>query len=1731
MPPANGGTSPPTSGPPSPVGPGGGDGSINAGDAVIVIIHGGRVQGTVRFVGQVPFAEGTFYGVELDDAVGKNDGTVKGIKYFSCPPNHGIFVRKNLLEKGTLHPAERHNALERIPSTPKEKLQAHMETVRHTVRSKATSTARAGGGVASTPGNSSVKGTTSSQVAPRPPTSAEKPGGQEILMARRELSVGGMTMTAGLPGVAKTSSLKRASQAQDAVRRHMSYEPANPQGDTPTLSPKVCFSLDNKDGSGDDSSSNRGNADSPTQAATSQANGVKALGGPAELVEARDAFENLKKVLVETEQLVASAISAAGSPDAILAGDTATTAKAKAKTDEPGLGGSSFVNTVLWDALRSRIQTLVERSIADAIKTSEKRLDERQLERTALVEHSIAEAIKASEQRLEEKLQSVVLEKPTSTDASSQCQAQAEQESKSLQEVEVQTTYSSQGLQEVLAPKLSQPWFGSTAAGAIREAFPSQRGDEDEALAQVRSSMRQSLIRYAAESLPVEEQGADEAHLPSSWPEKQPPKAVLPSAEPAREVEHVTLDAHSTGQLQAGGSSSSTAKGPSGKASKPKTPRRPTVYLDVQDPEVSEVSHQLPRAPRICILGGTKVHEEYVETLTVAFATHCWRRLSKKIAVVTGGMAGVQEIFAKSLGTDFATLVNLMPAGVASNYEMGVDITAGRDAAARLDVLSKVGHIYVTIAGGPAVAKEAKAAEERGAIVLPVIASGSASAGLYEFPEKALQPPAGISEELWSLLKDKDRPDRAAKALLDIILHLLDSHDFDIPSKEFARSVAFQDLPEALQSCIRKVERQFPEQQPRLGLIVDTRWRSPQNSVLLQALGQAICKELSGQVAVFMAVGDDERAAASAALAKGLSGDFKEFFCLLPPDRISSCDDSVDIYAGEDADIVAEMSYHVGQVYLMIAGREEEVRAAQTVVARGGIVVPLAYSGFGCRGMFGCPKAVLERPSAVSPATWQALQSADSAEAEAVAAIQAVQEIVKQQWKLVTPQAVLGGEGCSWTAAARKVKQELGAKPIIALLAERELRDAANNGARLKEIASALVGTLGEEALYVNAFSGSAEEVFVDSLQSALGAESADCLLNLTLPRDKIKSGRSVPVGDVPEERCELWKRLVDVFIVVEGVKDTSALVEEILTVDDGGSTGSKALVLPVAATGFAAGGLFSFPKKALQKPPYVACEHWQGLQDKAHTGVMAMAVASIVKSYRAHIWRPQGRDDGLTQEAAATRIQAVHRGAAGRAAVADLRRASKSNKPLEEKADANSGLSRDAAATRIQALHRGGVGRSKAADKAAPAQRTDSEEQGSAEPTQAERLAKTIEIASQPESGPPQAGAVELPLSCYLPPADTQATPPHVEAKLRREAARDALAKALASENGAEERCDSLRRGLQARECANALQRLDLRGKLQSSLRTAVAEQLRKGAHRCLHDDGYREQTDAVGRRVLVCDTCGQVVDKQPEYKPSEAEDAAALRVRAAAKLRERLAANSKEGTAAMVLGMQARKCATTLMRMDEQQKLEPKLRSTLAAQRRREDGRCLHEDGFREEADAMGKVRLVCDACGCDMETAPNAAATEDRLPPRSAAEVPQRPKMIDVRDAVREGLQRASEKSCQALLVGLHARRCANKLVRLDERGGMEFKLRQAHATQLRLAKAPCAHDDGCREEADNTGRTRLVCDTCGQEVQAGRSESTSLNSKECKHEDGCREVVQTDGSIHYVCDLCGKPVESS
>ncbi|KAF6729037.1 CAP-Gly domain-containing linker protein 4 [Oryzias melastigma] len=66
------------------------DGSeLRLGERVLVV---GQRTGVIQFCGKTSFAPGIWLGIELDKPNGKNDGSVGGVRYFSCPPKHGVFA-------------------------------------------------------------------------------------------------------------------------------------------------------------------------------------------------------------------------------------------------------------------------------------------------------------------------------------------------------------------------------------------------------------------------------------------------------------------------------------------------------------------------------------------------------------------------------------------------------------------------------------------------------------------------------------------------------------------------------------------------------------------------------------------------------------------------------------------------------------------------------------------------------------------------------------------------------------------------------------------------------------------------------------------------------------------------------------------------------------------------------------------------------------------------------------------------------------------------------------------------------------------------------------------------------------------------------------------------------------------------------------------------------------------------------------------------------------------------------------------------------------------------------------------------------------------------------------------------------------------------------------------------------------------------------------------------------
>ncbi|XP_068190242.1 CAP-Gly domain-containing linker protein 1 isoform X2 [Antennarius striatus] len=62
----------------------------------------GNKPGYVQFIGSTQFAPGQWAGIVLDEPIGKNDGSVAGVRYFQCEDGRGIFTRPSKLSKTSL---------------------------------------------------------------------------------------------------------------------------------------------------------------------------------------------------------------------------------------------------------------------------------------------------------------------------------------------------------------------------------------------------------------------------------------------------------------------------------------------------------------------------------------------------------------------------------------------------------------------------------------------------------------------------------------------------------------------------------------------------------------------------------------------------------------------------------------------------------------------------------------------------------------------------------------------------------------------------------------------------------------------------------------------------------------------------------------------------------------------------------------------------------------------------------------------------------------------------------------------------------------------------------------------------------------------------------------------------------------------------------------------------------------------------------------------------------------------------------------------------------------------------------------------------------------------------------------------------------------------------------------------------------------------------------------------
>lgn len=173
---------------------------------------------------------------------------------------------------------------------------------------------------------------------------------------------------------------------------------------------------------------------------------------------------------------------------------------------------------------------------------------------------------------------------------------------------------------------------------------------------------------------------------------------------------------------------------------------------------------------RICIVGGATFASDATEELVATIAKQMCEWFGDSAIFITEGQAGIQNTFAKNCrsGSSDGRIYNLIVRGEKSSVEVGIAVPAGKNVEQRRVVFASVGHIYITIESGLGVARLAKNAYQKGAIVIPLAYAGGA--GQFNFPTRALIPPNGVDADKWRALRNSEAsPADTASALLSVL--------------------------------------------------------------------------------------------------------------------------------------------------------------------------------------------------------------------------------------------------------------------------------------------------------------------------------------------------------------------------------------------------------------------------------------------------------------------------------------------------------------------------------------------------------------------------------------------------------------------------------------------------------------------------------------------------------------------------------------------------------------------------------------------------------------------------------------------------------------------------------------------------------------------------------------------------------------------------------------------------
>ncbi|KAG7476618.1 hypothetical protein MATL_G00084810 [Megalops atlanticus] len=159
-------------------------GDFKVGDRVWV---NGNKPGFVQFLGETQFAPGQWAGIVLDEPIGKNDGSVAGVRYFQCEAQRGIFTRPSKLSHSPVPEGEPNGA--QAASTSQASTPTSTSLASNTAATSASATPASKKTAAATP-TTNLARTTSESLSNLSETGSLKKGERELKMGDRVL-VGG----------------------------------------------------------------------------------------------------------------------------------------------------------------------------------------------------------------------------------------------------------------------------------------------------------------------------------------------------------------------------------------------------------------------------------------------------------------------------------------------------------------------------------------------------------------------------------------------------------------------------------------------------------------------------------------------------------------------------------------------------------------------------------------------------------------------------------------------------------------------------------------------------------------------------------------------------------------------------------------------------------------------------------------------------------------------------------------------------------------------------------------------------------------------------------------------------------------------------------------------------------------------------------------------------------------------------------------------------------------------------------------------------------------------------------------------------------------------------------------------------------------------------------------------------------------------------------------------------